>query len=85
MPCAHLRAYTRSWRGWRAAPGRPRQRSSRRPWKQACPGCIGAIENAYLAGGVSREKAVLELGQEAVEELDNARQAVERDVRWGLQ
>jgi predicted DNA-binding protein len=42
------------------------------------------IADAYLAGEMGREQAVAELGEEAVEELDYARRAVEKDVRWGL-
>jgi len=42
------------------------------------------IADSYLAGSLDRKKAVSELGEEAVEDLDYARKAVESDVRWGL-
>lgn len=46
--------------------------------------CTKHIEEAYLAGEIDRGQAVQELGQEAVDELDYARHAIEQDVRWGL-
>jgi len=42
------------------------------------------IANAYLAGELSREQAIAELGEETVEELDYAKRSVEQDVQWGL-
>jgi len=42
------------------------------------------IADAYLAGELTREQAIAELGEETVEDLDYARRAVERDVQWGL-
>lgn len=43
------------------------------------------IAEAYLRGAVDRHKAVMELGKDAVAELDYARMAVEADVKWGTQ
>jgi predicted DNA-binding protein len=43
------------------------------------------VADAYLAGAMDRTQALAALGQEAVEELDDARRAVEHDVQWGLQ
>ena len=42
------------------------------------------IANAYMAGELDRVQAIAELGEEAVEDLDYARSAVEKDVQWGL-
>lgn len=42
------------------------------------------IAHAYLAGELDREEAIAELGEEAVEDLDYARRAIEKDVQWGL-
>jgi len=42
------------------------------------------MADAYLAGRLDRERAITELGEEAVEDLDYARRAVERDVAWGI-
>jgi len=42
------------------------------------------IANAYIAGELDRAQAIAELGEEAVEDLDYARSAVEKDVQWGL-
>ena len=42
------------------------------------------IANAYIAGELDRAQAITELGEEAVEDLDYARSAVEKDVQWGL-
>lgn len=42
------------------------------------------IADAYLAGELGRTQAVAELGEDAVEDLDYARRAVEQDVKWGL-
>lgn len=43
------------------------------------------IADAYLAGELEREKAIEELGEEEIEDLDYARLSIERDVKWGLQ
>lgn len=42
------------------------------------------LADAYLSGELDRQKAVRELGEDAVEELDYARDAVTADVEWGL-
>lgn len=42
------------------------------------------ITDLYIAGKLSREEAVTELGEETVEDLDYARRAIEKDVKWGL-
>ena len=42
------------------------------------------VADSYLAGVLNRGQAILELGEDAVEEMDYARHAVEKDVRWGL-
>ena len=42
------------------------------------------IADSYLAGEMKREQAVVELGEEAIEDLDYARHAVEKDFQWGL-
>jgi predicted DNA-binding protein len=42
------------------------------------------VAEAYLAGDLERPQALAALGQEAVEDLDYARRAVEDDVQWGL-
>ena len=39
----------------------------------------------YLADEITREEAIDQLGVEVVEEVDSARDAVEEDVKWGLQ
>lgn len=39
---------------------------------------------AYVAGKIDHGKAVTELGKEAVDELDYAREAIANDVEWGL-
>ncbi len=41
------------------------------------------LRDAYLAGELERTEVIAELGAEAVEELDYAREAVRRDVAWG--
>ncbi len=41
------------------------------------------LSEAYLSGGIAREKAVQELGKDAVEELDYALKAIEADIKWG--
>jgi hypothetical protein len=42
------------------------------------------IADSYLAGELDRERAIAELGEETVEDLDYARRAVEQDIQWGL-
>ncbi len=42
------------------------------------------VADAYLAGKLDRNQAVIELGEETVEDLDYARIAIEKDVKWGL-
>lgn len=42
------------------------------------------ISDAYLAGELDRRKAVHELGENCVADLDYARQAVDADIKWGL-
>ena len=39
----------------------------------------------YLADEMTREAAIDQLGVEVVEEVESARDAVEEDVKWGLQ
>ncbi len=39
---------------------------------------------AYLAGRASREETLRELGPEIVVEVESQRDALERDVEWGL-
>jgi predicted transcriptional regulator len=39
----------------------------------------------YLADEITREEAIDQLGVEVVEEVESARDAVEEDVKWGLQ
>jgi predicted transcriptional regulator len=43
------------------------------------------IVSRYLNDEITREEAIGHLGAELVEEVDTAREAVEEDVRWGLQ
>ncbi|MHB1460849.1 MAG: hypothetical protein ACYC1M_06180 [Armatimonadota bacterium] len=42
------------------------------------------LADDYLTGKMSREKAVHELGKDAVEELDYARDSIDTDIKWGL-
>ena len=42
------------------------------------------IIEGYLSGKISREYALKELGIETVEEIDYQRDALARDVAWGL-
>ena len=42
------------------------------------------VADAYLAGKLDRKRAIAQLGEEAVEDLDYARRAVEKDVAWGI-
>ena len=39
----------------------------------------------YLADEITREEATDQLGVEVVEKVESARDAVEQDVKWGLQ
>jgi uncharacterized protein YjbJ (UPF0337 family) len=43
------------------------------------------IISRYLADEITREGAIEQLGVEVVEEVESARDAVEEDVKWGLQ
>ncbi|PSQ35385.1 hypothetical protein BRD05_05225 [Halobacteriales archaeon QS_9_70_65] len=43
------------------------------------------IVSRYLDDEITREEAVDHLGIELVEEVEAAREAVEEDVKWGLQ
>ncbi|MDD3927676.1 MAG: hypothetical protein PHT33_13550 [bacterium] len=43
------------------------------------------VADAYLAGELNRKKALAELGEEYIKDLDYAREAVEADIQWGLQ
>jgi hypothetical protein len=43
-----------------------------------------ALIESYLLGQVSREVVLKELGPERLEEIDYQRDALQRDVAWGL-
>ena len=43
-----------------------------------------ALIEAYLAGNITREDALKELGPELLEEIEYQRDALQRDVAWGL-
>ena len=43
------------------------------------------VVSRYLADEIAREEAVEQLGADVVNEVETARDAVEDDVRWGLQ
>jgi hypothetical protein len=43
-----------------------------------------ALIEAYLAGRISRQEALKQLGPELLEEVDYQRDALRRDVAWGL-
>jgi hypothetical protein len=43
-----------------------------------------ALIEAYLLGQVSRETVLKELGSEQLEEIEYQRDALRRDVAWGL-
>ena len=43
-----------------------------------------ALTEAYLLGGVPRETALKELGSERLAEIEYQRDALQRDVEWGL-
>ncbi len=40
---------------------------------------------AYLLGKISREKMLAELGSDRLQEIEYQRDALKRDVSWGLQ
>lgn len=42
------------------------------------------VADTYLARKLDRDQAVIELGEATVEDLDYARNAIEKDVKWGL-
>ena len=48
------------------------------------PVIVVTVEDAYLAGDISREEAISLLGEEKVKKLDEAIGAIERDIAWGL-
>jgi len=43
-----------------------------------------ALIEAYLMGCVSRQEALKRLGPEALEEIEYQRDALRRDVAWGM-
>ena len=43
-----------------------------------------ALIEAFLLGGVSRETALRELGPDLLAEVEYQRDALQRDVQWGL-
>ncbi|MEK8020191.1 MAG: hypothetical protein VSS75_025245 [Candidatus Parabeggiatoa sp.] len=43
-----------------------------------------AITEAYLLGTISREQALKTLGTDTLEEIEYQRDALKRDVEWGL-
>ena len=43
-----------------------------------------SITEAYQTGQIPRAQAISKLGKEAVAEIDYAREAIERDVKWGV-
>ncbi|MBI2877927.1 MAG: hypothetical protein HYY20_13710 [Candidatus Tectomicrobia bacterium] len=43
-----------------------------------------ALIEAYLAGSITREDALKELGPEMLEEIEYQRDALQRDIAWGL-
>lgn len=42
------------------------------------------LVSRYLAEEISRERAIEVLGADVVDDVDNARAAIEDDVAWGL-
>jgi len=42
------------------------------------------VSEAYLMKKIDRKKAIQLIGVSAIEELEDAWQAVESDIRWGL-
>jgi len=43
-----------------------------------------ALIEAYLMGRISRQEALKRLGSEVLEEIEYQRDALKRDVAWGL-
>ncbi len=43
-----------------------------------------ALVEAYLAGKISRDKILKELGAEELEEIEYQRDALKQDVAWGM-
>jgi len=43
------------------------------------------LVSRYLADEITRGEAIERLGVEVIEEVESARDAVEEDVKWGLQ
>jgi hypothetical protein len=43
-----------------------------------------ALIEAYLLGKVTRETLLREIGQERLQELEDQRDAIRRDIEWGL-
>ena len=43
-----------------------------------------AMTAAYLLGTISREQALKTLGTDTLEEIEYQREALKRDVEWGL-
>jgi hypothetical protein len=43
-----------------------------------------ALIEAYLMGRISRQEALKQLGPEALEEVEYQRDALKRDVAWGM-
>ena len=43
-----------------------------------------ALTEAYLLGKVPREKALGELGPEQLAAIEDQRDALQRDIKWGL-
>ena len=44
-----------------------------------------AITEAFLLGDISRDAAIQELGADRVVEIEYTRDALQRDITWGLQ
>lgn len=43
-----------------------------------------ALIEAYLSGSIAREDILKELGPETLEEIEYQRDALQRDVSWGM-
>lgn len=43
-----------------------------------------AVIETYLSGGISREDALKELGTEMLNEVEYQRDALKKDIAWGL-
>jgi predicted kinase len=43
-----------------------------------------SVAAAYQSGELSRAQALAKLGQDVVADIDYAREAVSRDVKWGV-